>query len=47
LHLTGLTGQFIYLVQAVDGAGNVTITSNKGLFFEPERHQIYLPIVMR
>lgn len=45
--LTGLTGQFIYFVQVVDGAGNVTATSNKGLFFEPERHQIYLPVVMR
>ncbi len=46
-HLTGVTGQFTYFVQVVDGAGNVTVTSNKGLFFEPTRHQIYLPVVMR
>ena len=44
---TGLTGQFIYFVQVIDGAGNVTITSNKGLFFEPTRHEIYLPLVFR
>jgi len=44
---TELTGQFIYFVQVVDGAGNVTITTNKGLFFEPTRHEIYMPLVMR
>ncbi len=46
-HLSGLTGQFLFYIQVVDGAGNVTVTSNKGLFFEPEQHRIYLPIVMR
>jgi hypothetical protein len=46
-HFTGLADQFIYFVQVVDGAGNVTVTSNKGLFFEPTRHQLYLPLVMR
>jgi ureidoglycolate hydrolase len=45
--LTGVTHQFAYLVQVVDGAGNVTVTSNKGLFFELTRHEIYLPVVMR
>jgi len=46
-HLTGLAGPFFYFVQAVDGAGNVTVTSNKGLFFEPIRHNVYLPLVVR
>jgi hypothetical protein len=46
-HLTGLVDRFIYFVQVVDGAGNVTVTSNKGLFFEPTRNDIYLPLVMR
>jgi hypothetical protein len=45
-HLSGLTGPVMYFVQAVDGAGNVTMTSNKGLFFEP-KVPIYLPLVMR
>jgi len=45
--LTGLAGPFFYFVQAVDGAGNVTVTSNKGLFFEPIRHNVYLPLVVR
>jgi hypothetical protein len=25
----------------------VTVTSNKGLFFEPTRHEIYLPLIIR
>ena len=45
--LTGLAGPFFYFVQAVDSAGNVTVTSNKGLWFEPIRHQVYLPLVVR
>jgi hypothetical protein len=45
--LTGLSDRLIYFVQVVDGAGNVTVTSNKGLFFEPTRNEIYLPLVMR
>jgi hypothetical protein len=31
----------------VDGAGNVTATSNKGLFFEPTRNEINSPPVVR
>jgi hypothetical protein len=46
-HLTGLVDRLIYFVQVVDGAGNVTVTSNKGLFFEPTRNEIYLPLVMK
>jgi hypothetical protein len=46
-HLTGVAQQLAYLVQVVDGAGNVTVTSNKGQFFELTRHEIYLPIVVR
>jgi hypothetical protein len=34
---------FIYFIQVVDGAGNVTVSSNKGLFFTPPRN-IYLPV---
>ena len=46
LHLADLTGQLSYFVQAVDGAGNVTVTANKGLFFTPTR-TLYLPLIMR
>jgi hypothetical protein len=46
-HLTELSDRFIYFVQVVDGAGNVTLTSNKGLFFEPSGNEVYLPLVMR
>jgi hypothetical protein len=46
-HFSGLSDEFIYFVQAVDGAGNVTVSSNKGLFFEPIRPMVYLPLVMR
>jgi len=45
--LDDLTDQLVYFVQVVDGAGNVTLTSNKGLFFEPTRYQIYLPTILR
>jgi hypothetical protein len=31
----------------VDGAGNVTVTSNKGLFFEPTRNEVHLPLIVR
>jgi hypothetical protein len=36
-----------YFIQAVDKTGNVSMSANKGFFFEPTRHDIYLPIVMR
>jgi hypothetical protein len=45
--LSGLTAKTSYFVQVMDGAGNVTITTNKGMFFEPTCHEIYLPLVMR
>jgi hypothetical protein len=45
--MTGLNDQFIYFIQVVDGAGNVTVTSNKGLFFEPTWHEIFLPLLLR
>jgi hypothetical protein len=46
--LTGLAGPFTYLMQVVDGAGNVTTTSNKGLLFQPAiRYQVYLPVIMQ
>jgi hypothetical protein len=31
----------------VDGAGNVTVSANKGLFFEPTRNEIFLPLLVR
>jgi hypothetical protein len=45
-HFKGLSGAFVYFVQVVDGAGNVMVTANKGLFFSPIR-SLYLPVVMR
>jgi hypothetical protein len=36
-----------YFVQAVDKAGNVASSNNKGLFFEPVTHEAYLPVVIR
>jgi hypothetical protein len=45
--LTGLTAETSYFVQVMDGAGNVTASDNKGQYFTPERHEIYLPVVLR
>jgi hypothetical protein len=45
--LIGLSGEVSYFVQAVDGAGNVSMTANKGFFFEPTRLEVYLPLVLR
>ncbi|HET92291.1 MAG TPA: hypothetical protein ENN99_16355 [Chloroflexi bacterium] len=45
-HLTELTGCLVYFIQVVDGAGNVTTTTNKGLLFALTR-DIYLPLIMR
>lgn len=36
-----------YFVQAVDKAGNVTTSNNKGLFFEPVTYELYLPLVVK
>ena len=45
--VTGLTKEASYFVQVMDGAGNVTISNNKGQYFAPEVIEIYLPLVMR
>jgi hypothetical protein len=45
--LTGLTDTSSYFVQVVDGAGNVSVSDNKGRYFAPERHEIFLPLVLR
>jgi hypothetical protein len=39
--------QLNYLIQAVDKAGNVSYSSNKGLYFAAEPETIYLPLVFR
>jgi hypothetical protein len=44
---TDLSGAFIYFVQVLDSAGNVTVTSNKGAYFAPDGSTIYLPVVQR
>jgi hypothetical protein len=36
-----------YVVQVVDGAGNVTYSSNKGLYFAAEAKKLYMPLVFR
>ncbi|MGD8967587.1 MAG: hypothetical protein PVI07_08775, partial [Anaerolineae bacterium] len=36
-----------YFVQAVDGAGNVASSDNKGFYFEPVTHEVYLPLALR
>jgi hypothetical protein len=45
--LAGLSGEISYSIQVVDGAGNVSLSANKGLFFALEKHDIYLPVVLR
>jgi hypothetical protein len=45
--LTGLSQSASYLIQAVDKAGNVSMTANKGLFFQPEERRVFLPLVMK
>ena len=44
--LSGLTGKAIFVLQVMDAAGNVTVSSNKGRYFSPELNYIYLPITM-
>lgn len=46
-HFDGVAGHMVYFMQVVDGAGNVTLTANKGLFFAPNRHNVYLSVVFR
>jgi hypothetical protein len=31
----------------MDGAGNVTVSNNKGQYFAPESHALFLPVVLR
>ena len=45
--LPGLTEETSYFIQAMDAAGNVTISDNKGRYFAPEKRTIYLPAVLR
>ncbi|MEA3401584.1 MAG: hypothetical protein U9R79_10125, partial [Armatimonadota bacterium] len=40
-------GKVSHFVQAVDGAGNVSSSDNKGFYFEPVSYTIYLPLVLR
>ncbi len=44
---TGGSDQVQYIIQAVDQSGNVSYSNNKGLFFEPQETNIYLPVVIR
>jgi len=53
--ITGMWRRFVpgldaaslqYLVQAMDWAGNVTVTNNKGAFYGAIR-EVFLPLVMR
>ena len=39
--------EFNYVVQVIDGAGNVSYSSNKGLYFAAAPEYIYLPLVLR
>jgi hypothetical protein len=43
----GLTAEAIYFVQVMDGAGNVTVSDNKGQYFVPQEHRVYLPVVLK
>jgi hypothetical protein len=38
--------EFNYFVQAVDGAGNVSTSGNKGLYFIAEPEKLYLPLIL-
>jgi hypothetical protein len=44
--LPGLAGKAIFFLQAMDTAGNVTVSSNKGQYFSPEPNHIYLPVIV-
>jgi hypothetical protein len=46
LYFTG-GGSVNYFVQAVDRAGNVATSNNKGFFFEPVTYKVYLPLVTK
>jgi hypothetical protein len=43
----GMSGQFRCFFQVVDGAGNVAVTVNKGLYFEPPERGVYLPLLLK
>ena len=45
--LPGVSKEANYFVQAVDKAGNVGMSANKGLFFRPEEHLAFLPLIMK
>jgi hypothetical protein len=44
--LSDLAGRALFFVQAMDAAGNVTVSGNKGHYFQQEQKAIYLPIVL-
>ena len=45
--LSGLEDSLRFFVQAVDEAGNVAMSANKGLLLEAEKRLIYLPLVIK
>ena len=44
--LSGLEGAAVFFIQAMDTAGNVTVSGNKGHYFEPESTNVYLPVIL-
>ena len=47
-HSLSVSGTAVsFFVRAVDGAGNVAVSGNKGRFFEPQGFDLYLPLVLR
>ena len=45
--VSSLLSEFSYLVQVVDGAGNVSTSSNKGRYFAAAPRRTYLPLLFR
>jgi hypothetical protein len=45
--VTSALAEFDYFVQAVDWAGNTSMSSNKGLYFSAAPVEVYLPIILR
>jgi hypothetical protein len=46
-NITGGDMGTIFFVQVVDQAGNVQIGGNKGIFFQPQAPDVYLPILLK
>jgi hypothetical protein len=45
--ISSTLNEYDFFIQAADGAGNVSLSGNKGLYFDAAPNKVYLPLTLR